>query len=192
VLLSLWHQIAWSELPAKICPQSRVGMHTRQRLIGSFIFLSDFFVTCPLVWPAIASVARYPVGSGNCTKIRNSCYCGYSDLRSAIGERGPTTFANSQKQMILLLGYIVSLAATFVLSAAVLSVLLAATITNKAMPNHLHRSNTAELSKHKPNELLSKLGAATVADKLQYCQEEACLNATAERPLPTQRSAALH
>jgi hypothetical protein len=63
--------------------------------------------------------------------------------------------------MILLLGYVVSLAATFVMSVAVLTAVLAATTANKATPYHLHRSDAVQLSKHEHKELGSKSRLAT-------------------------------
>jgi hypothetical protein len=62
--------------------------------------------------------------------------------------------------MILLLGYVVSLAATFVMSVAVLTAVLAATTANKATPYHLHRSDAVQL-KHEHKELGSKSRLAT-------------------------------
>jgi hypothetical protein len=53
--------------------------------------------------------------------------------------------------MILLLGYLASLFSTFVISAAMLSVILTVATTNKA-PGHPYRSHTAQLSKHEPNK----------------------------------------
>jgi hypothetical protein len=49
--------------------------------------------------------------------------------------------------MILLLGYLVSLVATFVTSATIICAFLIATTANKA-PSHSHRSHLAQLSKH--------------------------------------------
>ena len=63
--------------------------------------------------------------------------------------------------MILLLGYFVSLTATFVVSVAVLSVVLAATRANDATLYHLHRSDTVQLSKHEHKKLGSKSRLAT-------------------------------
>jgi hypothetical protein len=71
------------------------------------------------------------------------------------------SFAKPQQQMILLLGYVVSLAATFVMSVAVLTGVLAATTANKAPLYHLHRSDTVQLSKHEHKEVLSESRLAT-------------------------------
>jgi hypothetical protein len=71
-------------------------------------------------------------------------------------ERVDRSFAKPQQQMILLLGYVVSLAATFVMSVAVLTGVLAATTANKAPLYHLHRSDTVQLSKHGNKQLLGK------------------------------------
>jgi hypothetical protein len=49
--------------------------------------------------------------------------------------------------MILLLGYLVSLVATFVTSATIICAFLIATAANKA-PSHSHRSHLAQLNKH--------------------------------------------
>jgi hypothetical protein len=49
--------------------------------------------------------------------------------------------------MILLLGYLVSLVATFVTSATIICAFLIATTANKA-PSHSHRSHLAQLNKH--------------------------------------------
>ena len=53
--------------------------------------------------------------------------------------------------MILLLGYLASLFSAFVISAAMLSVILTVTTANKA-PGHPYRSHVAQLSKHEPNK----------------------------------------
>jgi hypothetical protein len=71
------------------------------------------------------------------------------------------SFAKPQQQMILLLGYVVSLAATFVMSVAVLTGVLAATTANKATLNHLHRSDVVKLSKYEHKELSNKSRLAT-------------------------------
>jgi len=63
--------------------------------------------------------------------------------------------------MILLLGYVVGLAATFVMSVAVLSIVLAATTANKAALYHFHRSGTVHLSKHEHKPLRSGSRLAT-------------------------------
>ena len=89
--------------------------------------------------------------------IKNSCFCGYSD---PTGRRVRQT----SEQMILLLGYLVSLAATFVLSVAVLSVVLAATTANKAVLYHVHRSETVQLSKLEHKELRSKSRLVTARE----------------------------
>src|SRR5262249_25477149 len=49
--------------------------------------------------------------------------------------------------MILLLGYLVSLVATFVTSATIICAFLIATAANKA-PSHSHRSHVPQLNKH--------------------------------------------
>ena len=68
--------------------------------------------------------------------------------------------------MILLLGYLASLFSTFVISAAVLSVILTVTTANKA-PGHPDRSHVAQLSKHEPNKHRGNLrvARATAKDK---------------------------
>ena len=69
--------------------------------------------------------------------------------------------------MILLLGYLASLFSTFVISAAVLSVILTVTTANKA-PGHPYRSHVAQLSKHEPNKHRGNSGVAartTAKDK---------------------------
>ena len=68
--------------------------------------------------------------------------------------------------MILLLGYLASLFSTFVISAAVLSVILTVTTANKA-PSHPYRSHVAQLSKHEPNKhrANSRVARATAKDK---------------------------
>ena len=68
--------------------------------------------------------------------------------------------------MILLLGYLASLFSTFVISAAVLSVILTVTTANKA-PGHPDRSHVAQLSKHEPNKHRgnSRVARATAKDK---------------------------
>ena len=68
--------------------------------------------------------------------------------------------------MIILLGYLASLFSTFVISAAVLSVILAVTTTNKA-PGHPYRSHVAQLSKNRSNKHHgnSKVASATGKDK---------------------------
>jgi hypothetical protein len=53
--------------------------------------------------------------------------------------------------MVLLLGYLGSLFATFVVSAAVLSAILIVTKTSNA-PGHPFRSHLSQLSKHEPNK----------------------------------------
>jgi hypothetical protein len=53
--------------------------------------------------------------------------------------------------MILLLGYLAGLFSTFVISAAILSVIFTATTANKA-PGHPYRLHMALLSKHEPNK----------------------------------------
>jgi hypothetical protein len=54
--------------------------------------------------------------------------------------------------MILLLGFSASLLCTFVISVAVLSVILTVTTANKAA-GHPFRSHVAQLSKHEPHQL---------------------------------------
>jgi hypothetical protein len=49
--------------------------------------------------------------------------------------------------MILLLEYLLSLGATFVISAAIFCTILSATVANKT-PAHSHRSRLAQLNKH--------------------------------------------
>jgi hypothetical protein len=49
--------------------------------------------------------------------------------------------------MILLLGYLVSLVATFVTSATIICAFLNATAANK-VPSHSHRSDLTKLNKH--------------------------------------------
>jgi hypothetical protein len=68
--------------------------------------------------------------------------------------------------MILLLGYLAGLFSTFVISAAMLSVILTATTANKA-PGHPHRSHMAQLSKHEPNRHRgdSRVARATAKNK---------------------------
>jgi hypothetical protein len=61
--------------------------------------------------------------------------------------------------MILLLGYLVSLVATFVTSATIICAFLIATAANKA-PSHSHRSHLAQLNKH---EAAKPRGIARVA-----------------------------
>ena len=53
--------------------------------------------------------------------------------------------------MILLLEYLAGLFSTFVISAAMLSVILTVTTANKA-PGHPYRSHMAQLSKHEANK----------------------------------------
>ena len=67
--------------------------------------------------------------------------------------------------MILLLGYLASLFSTFVISAAVLSVIL--TVTANKAPGHPYRSHVAQLSKHEPNKHRgnSRVARATAKDK---------------------------
>jgi hypothetical protein len=77
-------------------------------------------------------------------------------IRKSCDWLGRCGFAKPQQQMILLLGYFVSLTATFVMSVALLSVVLAATRANEATLYHLHRSDTVQLSKHGNKELLGK------------------------------------
>ena len=68
--------------------------------------------------------------------------------------------------MIVLLGYLASLFSTFVISAAMLSVILTVTAANKA-PGHPYRSDVAQLSKHEPNKHRgnSRVARATAKDK---------------------------
>jgi len=68
--------------------------------------------------------------------------------------------------MILLLGYLASLFSAFVISAAMLGVILTVTTANKA-PGHPHRSHIAQLSNHEPNKHRgnSGLARATAKDK---------------------------
>ena len=68
--------------------------------------------------------------------------------------------------MILLLGYLAGLFSTFVISAAVLSLILTVTTANKA-PGHPYRSHVAQLSKHEPNKHRgnSKFARATARNK---------------------------
>jgi hypothetical protein len=68
--------------------------------------------------------------------------------------------------MILLLGYLAGLFSTFVISAAMLSVILTVTAANKA-PGHPYRSHVAQLSKHEPNKHRgnSRVARATAKDK---------------------------
>jgi hypothetical protein len=68
--------------------------------------------------------------------------------------------------MIILLGYLASLFSTFVISAAVLSVILAVTTTNKA-PGHPYWSHVAQLGKHESNKHRgnSKVASASGKDK---------------------------
>jgi hypothetical protein len=68
--------------------------------------------------------------------------------------------------MILLLGYLAGLFSTFVISAAMLNVVLTATTANKA-PGHPYRSDMVQLSKHEPNKHRgnSRVGRATSKDK---------------------------
>jgi hypothetical protein len=68
--------------------------------------------------------------------------------------------------MIILLGYLPSLFSTFVISAAVLSAILAVTTTNK-VSGHPNRSYVAQLSKHVSNKHRgsSKVASATGKDK---------------------------
>ena len=68
--------------------------------------------------------------------------------------------------MILLLEYLAGLFSTFVISAAMLSVILTVTTANKA-PDHTHRSHIAQLSKHEPNKHRGNSGVvrATAKDK---------------------------
>jgi hypothetical protein len=63
--------------------------------------------------------------------------------------------------MILLLGYLAGLFSTFVLSAAMLSVILTATTANKALG---HRSHMAQLSKHELNKHHATVARATAKD----------------------------
>ena len=65
--------------------------------------------------------------------------------------------------MIVLLGYLASLFSTFVISAAMLSVILTVTAANKA-PGHPY---VAQLSKHEPNKHRgnSRVARATAKDK---------------------------
>jgi hypothetical protein len=68
--------------------------------------------------------------------------------------------------MIILLGYLASLFSTFVISAAVLSAILAVTTTNK-VSGHPYRSYVAQLSKHVFNKHRgsSNVASATAKDK---------------------------
>ena len=68
--------------------------------------------------------------------------------------------------MILLLGYLASLFSTFVVSAAMLSVILTVTAANKAA-GQPYRSDVAQLSKHGPNKHRdnSRVARATAKDK---------------------------
>jgi hypothetical protein len=117
----------------------------RQVLLRSILFFSDFFVTCPSVSGAIALRTQ---GIGAVPELTLD----QKILRPARAVR----FRQPQQQMILLLGYFVSLTATFVMSVALLSVVLAATRANEATLYHLHRSDTVQLSKHGNKELLGK------------------------------------
>jgi len=56
--------------------------------------------------------------------------------------------------MILLLEYLLSLGATFVISAAIFCTILSATVANKA-PAHSHQSHAAQLNKHESTKLRS-------------------------------------
>jgi hypothetical protein len=117
--------------------------------VGSHIFFSDFFVTCPSVSRAIA-LRTQGIGVVPELTLNQKILLSYSDRLGRCG------FAKPQQQMILLLGYFVSLTATFVMSVAVLSVVLAATRANEATLYHLHRSDTVQLSKHGNKEFLGK------------------------------------
>jgi hypothetical protein len=68
--------------------------------------------------------------------------------------------------MILLLGYLASLFATFVVSAAVLSTILIVSKTNNA-PGHPFRSHLSQLSKYEPNKHRgnSRVARAPAKDK---------------------------
>jgi hypothetical protein len=68
--------------------------------------------------------------------------------------------------MVLLLGYLAGLFSTFVISAALLSVILTVTTANKA-PSHPYRSHMAQLSKHEGNKHRgnSRVARATAKDK---------------------------
>ena len=68
--------------------------------------------------------------------------------------------------MILLLGYLVGLFSTFVICAALLSVILTATTANKA-PGHPYRSHIAQLSKHELNKhhANTRVGRTTAKNK---------------------------
>jgi hypothetical protein len=68
--------------------------------------------------------------------------------------------------MILLLGYLASLFATFVVSAAVLSAVLFVTKANNT-PGHPFRSYPSQLSKHEPNKDRgnSRVARAAAKDK---------------------------
>ena len=68
--------------------------------------------------------------------------------------------------MILLLGYLAGLLSTFVVSAAMFSVILTVTTTNKAS-GHPYRSHIAQLSKQEPNKHRgnSRVARATAKDK---------------------------
>jgi hypothetical protein len=68
--------------------------------------------------------------------------------------------------MILLLGYLASLFATFVVSAAVFSAILIVTKDNNP-PGHPFRSHLTQLSKHEPNKHRgnSRVARAPAKDK---------------------------
>jgi hypothetical protein len=66
--------------------------------------------------------------------------------------------------MIVLLGYLASLFSTFVISAAMLSVILTVTAANKA-PGHPYRSDVAQLSKPNKHRGNSRIARATAKDK---------------------------
>ena len=68
--------------------------------------------------------------------------------------------------MILLLGYLASLFATFVVSAAVFSAILIVNKNNNP-PGHPFRSHLSQLSKHEPNKHRgsSRVARASAKDK---------------------------
>jgi hypothetical protein len=64
--------------------------------------------------------------------------------------------------MILLLGYLASLVATFVVGAMIFTMFLSITTADKAGP-HQHRSVVAQVNRHEPNEVRSGTRVARVA-----------------------------
>jgi hypothetical protein len=116
--------------------------------------------------PLFADTSAGPLA--DCNKTTNDQESSLEDIVNRRGEslHWASNISYRSRKMILLLGYLASLFATFVVSAAVLSAILIVTKTSNA-PGHPFQSHLSQLSKHEPNKHggNSRVARAATKDK---------------------------